>query len=159
MSESVITPRGENRAEDLGTIAAMFGTMLSDRPASGEGAVQGFPASEIDLARRTLKARRRREELLGREFGLDLPWYVLLDLYVAAAEGRRVSVTAASLAAGGAPSSGLRMVSRMVEAGLLKRSPDICDGRRSWVTLSSRSLDTVRRLLETEPGSPVPARL
>ena len=56
-------------------------------------------------------------------------------------------------------SRALRMVSRMVEAGLLNRSPDICDGRRSWVTLSSRSLDTVRRLLETEPGSPVPARL
>jgi hypothetical protein len=146
-------------AEDLGAIAAMFGTILTDRPMSGEGAVQSFPASEVDLARRTLKARRRREELLGREFGLDLPWYVLLDLYVAAAEGRRVSVTAASLAAGGAPSSGLRMVSRMVEAGLLNRSPDSCDGRRSWVTLSSRSLDTVHRLLDSEPGAPVQPRL
>jgi len=148
MAESTISSHGEKLGDDLGTIAALLGGMLSNQSRDEGGLVQIHPSSEVDLARRTLKARRRREELLGREFGLDLPWYVLLDLFVAAAEGRRVSVTAASLAAGGAPSSGLRMVSRMVEAGLLIRSPDSCDGRRSWVTLSSSTYDVLRQLLE-----------
>ncbi len=154
MGES-ISSHSEKHGDELGTIAAMLGGILSHPTHGDAGPVQIHPSSEVDLARKTLKARRRREEMLGREFGLDLPWYVLLDLFVAVAEGRRVSVTAASLAAGGAPSSGLRMVSRMVEAGLLTRSPDSCDGRRSWVTLSNHTYDMVRRLLEAE----VPSRL
>lgn len=155
MAESMISSHSEKHGDELNTIAVMLEGMLSSPTDGDAGPVHIHPSSEVDLARKTIKARRRREEMLGREFGLDGPWYVLLDLFVALAEGRRVSVTAASLAARGAPSSGLRMVSRMVEAGLLTRLPDSCDGRRSWVTLSSPTYDAVRRLLEAE----VPSRL
>jgi hypothetical protein len=118
---------------------------------SATGPINRAMPEEMILAKREITLRRRRERLLGREFGLDAPWHMMLDLLVAEGEGRQVSVTSASLSAGGAPSSGLRIVSRMIEAGLVSKTPDPDDGRRSWVQLTTFARSRLMSILNAHP--------
>lgn len=88
------------------------------------------------LARRYLASRRRRAELLNTAMFADPAWDILLDLFVSAAEGRRVSVSSACLASGVATSTALRWVSQLEREGLIARAPDPHDGRRTFLVLN-----------------------
>ena len=99
-------------------------------------------------AARLLKVRSMRAELLGAAIFQDLAWDMLLDLYVREAEGRRVSVTSLTIASGGAPTTALRHLDKLVRHGLVTRSADAEDGRRSWIALTPASRAAITELLE-----------
>lgn len=77
----------------------------------------------------------------------DPAWDMLLDLFAAAAEGRQVSVSSACIASGVATSTALRWVSELEEGGLLSRSPDPRDGRRTFLEIAPGASDAVERWL------------
>lgn len=64
-------------------------------------------------------------------------WDMMLDLYVADREGRRVDVSGLCLASGIAPTTALRYVDLLVDDGHISRVGDEKDGRRAFIEMSA----------------------
>jgi DNA-binding MarR family transcriptional regulator len=75
----------------------------------------------------------------------DPAWDMLLDLTAAQAEHNRVSVTSLCIASGVPPTTALRWIAQMIEAGWLVRVEDTIDRRRAFVELSERATDAMAR--------------
>lgn len=93
----------------------------------------------VELARQTYDDRRRRTKIFETEelFG-EPAWDILLDLFIAAKERRRVSVTSACIGSAVPPTTALRWISILEKQGLLLREADPGDARRVYVKLSAR---------------------
>ena len=70
---------------------------------------------------------------------------MLLDLAAARAEHKRVSVTSVCIASGVPPTTALRWIGQLTEAGLLQRIEDDTDRRRAFITLTDRAADAMAR--------------
>lgn len=68
----------------------------------------------------------------------DPAWDILLDLYMAHAEGKCISVKSAGLACPVPATTALRWLWALENAKLVERMPDKHDKRRSFVTLSTK---------------------
>ncbi len=112
----------------------------------GYAAPPGPPGAPVTPAevRRTIRVRRLRDGYLGAGLFEDPAWDMLLDLYAAELEGGRVSVSSLCIAAAVAPTTALRWIGRMIEAGLLERRPDLDDRRRAFMALSARASGAMR---------------
>lgn len=97
-------------------------------------------------AKALYRARRARERVFGTHADLfsEPAWDIMLDLFIADAEGRRVSVSSACIASRAAQTTALRWIATMERRGLLVRANDPLDGRRSFLCLT----DAGNRLLE-----------
>jgi DNA-binding MarR family transcriptional regulator len=86
------------------------------------------------------RSRRRRDAAFGEDADLfgEPAWDILLDLLDADAHGRRISVTSASLASSVPATTGLRMIAILEERGLVVRTDDPLDRRRSHVSLTTK---------------------
>jgi hypothetical protein len=91
----------------------------------------------VELARQTYEDRRRRTKIFQSEelFG-EPAWDILLDLFIAAKERRRVSVTSACIGSAVPATTALRWISILERQGLLMREADPGDARRVYVRLS-----------------------
>ena len=87
----------------------------------------------------------------------DPAWDILLDLYAAKIEGRRISVSSACIASGVATSTALRWIGEMEGYGLVLKQPDPSDGRRTFLEIASRAAEEVERWLEATFDSSVPS--
>ena len=63
-------------------------------------------------------------------------WDIFLDLYIAEAEAKRISVTSMCIGSGVAPTTALRYMTVLIDAGWLVREEDEIDNRRAFVKLS-----------------------
>jgi len=99
------------------------------------------------LARGYLAARRRRAELFSPGLFADPAWDMMLDLFAARIEGKRVSVSSACIASGVATSTALRWLAELERLGLVVRCRDELDRRRTFVEIDGRAVDTIRRWL------------
>lgn len=92
-----------------------------------------------ELARQSYSDRRRRPKIFGTEdlFG-EPAWDILLDLFIAAKERRRVSVTSACNGSAVPSTTALRWISLLEKQGLLLREADTSDARRIYVKLTAR---------------------
>lgn len=133
-------------------IAEQLARIARDEPVSGAvadrrtgyGAEPGDEPVDPAAIRRTIRARRLRNGFLGggdAGGGLfeDPAWDMLLDLFAAGLEGGRVSVSSLCIAAAVAPTTALRWIGRLSDAGLLAREADPGDRRRAFVALSERA--------------------
>lgn len=94
--------------------------------------------------RRAIRARRLRGQFFGDGLFEDPAWDMLLDLFAADLEGAQVSVSSLCIAAAVAPTTALRWIGRLTEAGLFDRLPDPADRRRAFLTLSPRARTAMR---------------
>ena len=101
----------------------------------------------LEKARHIQGQRRLRDEVLGAELFGDPGWDLMLDLYIAQASGKRVSVTSAAIGSGKPMSTGLRWVKLLIEHGLIIREADPHDGRRSYLHLTDSALDALEDFL------------
>lgn len=102
------------------------------------------PATAADI-RKTIRGRRLRDQFFSDGLFEDPAWDMLLDLYAAELEGAQVSVSSLCIAAAVAPTTALRWIARMTEAGLFKRQPDPFDRRRAFLALSESAREKMDR--------------
>jgi len=99
------------------------------------------PAVTASELRRLIRARRMRDQYMGEGLFEDPAWDMLLDLYAAHLEHAQVSVSSLCIAAAVPPTTALRWISRMTDAGLFEREPDPFDRRRAFMMLSPRAAE------------------
>jgi hypothetical protein len=97
------------------------------------------------LLRRIIRQRQLRGRFFDGGLFADPAWDMLLDLAAARAEYKRVSVTSLCIASGVPPTTALRWIALMTEAGILERVEDETDRRRAFIALTDRSADAMAR--------------
>ena len=72
---------------------------------------------------------------------------MLLDLFSAHVNSRRISVTSACLAANVPTTTALRWIGILEQAGLLQRERDEADARRMFVRLTQVAIEKLTKVL------------
>ena len=103
------------------------------------------PLPDPRLLRRIIRQRQLRARFFDGDLFADPAWDMLLDLTAARAEHKRVSVTSLCIASGVPPTTALRWINQLSEAGLLQRSEDDTDRRRAFLSLPDRAADAMAR--------------
>ena len=101
--------------------------------------------------RNMLKLRRHRDSFFASELFADPAWDILLELYAAALGQFRVSVSNLCGAAAVPPTTALRWIKQLEDAGLIERRPDRTDGRRHFLMLSDEALSSMNAYFRTIP--------
>ena len=109
------------------------------------------PLPDPRLVRQLVAQRQARSRFFDAELFSDPAWDMLLDLTAARAEHTRVSVTSLCIASGVPPTTALRWIGQMENAGLFERLQDDTDRRRAFIQLSDRAADAMARYF-TEVG-------
>ena len=118
-------------------------------PGGGEGdrmaraALPSLP--DPRLVRRIIRQRQLRARYFDGELFADPAWDMLLDLTAARVERTRVSVTSLCIASGVPPTTALRWIGQLTEAGLFQRVEDDTDRRRAFITLTDRAAEAMAR--------------
>ena len=103
------------------------------------------PLPDPRLVRRIIRQRQLRARFFEGDLFADPAWDMLLDLTAARAEHTRVSVTSLCIASGVPPTTALRWIGQMTEAGLLQRIEDETDRRRAFITLTDKAAEAMAR--------------
>lgn len=119
-------------------------------PAEGDGSDRLIratrpPLPDPRLVRRIIRQRQLRARYFEGDLFADPAWDMLLDLTAARAEHTRVSVTSLCIASGVPPTTALRWIGQMSDAGLLMRVDDETDRRRAFITLTDKASDAMSR--------------
>ncbi len=131
-------------AEVLSQLTAAPPAGLRDRTPGYRGEPVAEPDPDPRAIRATIRARRLRDQHFASELFADPAWDMLLDLYAARLEGRRVSVSSLCIAASVPPTTALRWIGTMHDAQLFGREPDPTDKRRAHITLTDRAAAAMR---------------
>lgn len=105
------------------------------------------------VARELYASRRRRHKFLPADLFGEPTWDILLDLYIAAREDRRVPTTSACIGAHVPPTTALRWLRILEARGLVEREDDGRDGRRTFVRLTAEGLSAMDGTLASLSGS------
>lgn len=133
---------------DAERIAAALAELAGSRPA---GEATPVTAARI---RAHIKARRLRERFLPADLFADPAWDMLLDLAAARLEGTRVSVSSLCIAANVPTTTALRWIKTLVDRGLVLRSPDPGDARRSFIDLAPPTVPALEACLDAVLNHP-----
>lgn len=111
---------------------------LTDRSTT---AVSGEPLL-LAIAEEEFEVRLIRPALFGSMLQFGEPgWDILLDLYLAEANGRRLSSTSAGVVAGVRSTTIHRWLDILHDEGFIDRTPDNSDRRRNWIHLTPKGRD------------------
>ncbi|WP_174280156.1 MarR family winged helix-turn-helix transcriptional regulator [Sphingomonas bacterium] len=138
-------------ADELEQVARVLrdhGEVAMLRPISAGAARQPPPGGE--LAMRLYRERRRRDAAF-ESTGLAMAepsWDMLLLLYAMQDGDRPLTASNVAEAGGNASTTGLRHLDQLERAGLIERTSDSADRRRTLVNLSDRGLTLMRLVLE-----------
>ena len=112
----------------------------------GELAVAAGPGlPDPRMVRRLIRQRQLRARFFDGDLFADPAWDMLLDLTAARAEKAKVSVTSLCIASGVPPTTALRWIGQMTQAGLLTRIEDKSDRRRAFVALTDVAAEGMSR--------------
>ena len=132
---AVLAQLSEEAARIANTLASLSEGELTvpTAPQAGEGEVEEVGAGQV---RALIRARRMRDQYFRGEIFADPAFDMLLDLYAARLEGRRVAVSSLCIAAAVPATTALRWIKQLTDRGLFVRQADPQDGRRIYIELS-----------------------
>lgn len=132
-------------------------TVFAAPPAPAAQTAVAGQLPDARLVRRIIRQRQLRARFLDNDLFADPAWDMLLDLTASRLEGKRVSVTSLCIAAGVPPTTALRWIGQMVEAGLFVRLSDGTDRRRAFIDLSDKGVQSMSRYFaEIALSGPLP---
>jgi len=111
-------------------------------------AAETAPPRLVDQLALSIQVRRMRRSHFGTAQMSGPVWDMMLDLMLANANGRTLSASDLATGAGVPLSSGLRMIASLEGAGLVKRSIDERDRRRSIVRLTDAGTERMASYFE-----------
>lgn len=101
--------------------------------------IEPLPAAALLAeARRLSRARRARDDVFGHDLFLNPAWNILLELFIAAEEGRNVTIKSACVASGVPQSTALRHIAHLVDIRLAVRHVHPSDARSAYLKLTER---------------------
>ncbi|GGD65491.1 hypothetical protein [Croceicoccus mobilis] len=106
--------------------------------------------------REIIRQRQLRANFFDSELFADPAWDMLLDLTAARAEGQDVCVSSLCIASGVPPTTALRWIGQMTEAGLFERLPDPADRRRAIIRLSRKAENGMAAYFSRVGTAPMP---
>ena len=120
---------------------------LAGEPQDGSPFLESSTDRPVSAAevRQEIRTRRLRDRFFDSRLFADPAWDILLDLYAAHLEHREVSVSSLCIAAATPPTTALRWIGSMTDAGILERRPDSHDKRRHLIALSASALHAIER--------------
>lgn len=132
-------------ADELVAIAARLRDVASAAPPTPSRSQRRY----LSLARQAYALRRKRATIFGNPelFG-EPAWDILLDLYVAHAEGKPVSVSSACIGSAAPATTGLRWLGVLADEGLVVRENDAEDNRRVLVRLTRAGITAMERFFD-----------
>ena len=136
-------PRWSPTAFRFESPARAFNTPKGEKDGLRRSVRPPLPAPR--LVRSIIRQRHLRARFFDGALFADPAWDILLDLTAARAEHARVSVTSLCIASGVPPTTALRWIAQMTEAGLLERVQDEADRRRAFVGLTDGAADAMAR--------------
>ena len=117
-------------------VAALHGEALPHRPTA---------PTPLQRAKEYYRKRRLRERMFGNpDLFADPAWDILIDLFIASEEGRKISVSSACIASAVPTTTALRWIKILEDNGHILRYQDPSDARRVFMSLSEPSVDKVR---------------
>lgn len=105
-------------------------------------------ARNAEATRSIINARALRRELFDGDLFADPAWDMLLELYALTCEGRRISVSKLSFAAGVPATTASRWIDKLEAEGLVVRFEDPLDARRIWISLADSGYSAMESFVE-----------
>jgi len=96
-------------------------------------------------------ARKRRLALFPDGLFSDPAWEILLELYAVHLDQQRTSITSVCAASFVPATTALRWIAKLEQEGLVVRTDDPLDARRSWIALTSDGVERMRSFFECLP--------
>lgn len=115
----------------------------SDQPAFGRMHVLAGDPVSLECghrARSEIRSRAARAQFFKASLFSDPAWDILLELFAAQQEGRRVSISAAGLTAEIPLTTALRWIAALEREELVERAGDPTDARRTFLKLTGTGL-------------------
>jgi len=112
---------------------------------------EGSP-NAAGFARQILAARGRLAQFVDSDLFADPARDILLDLFVAGEEGRRISISSCCIAASVPPTTALRWIGMLKKRRLIQETVDPADGRRKWLSLTPPVHDSMRNYVNAVAG-------
>jgi hypothetical protein len=121
----------------------------STSPSQASRPFSGDQAGALAMARWEYNRRRNRARFFAddRLFG-EPAWDILLDLFIAGREGKRVPVTSACIGAAVPTTTALRWLTLLEQRGLVQRDDDPTDARRALVYLTNDAIARMEHYFE-----------
>ncbi|MFW2830635.1 MarR family transcriptional regulator [Sphingomonas sp. ID0503] len=141
-------------SEEVARIARALSALSSDEGRRRPSVTRDTPPLaddgepiEAEQVRAVIRARRLRSQIFDPELFSDPAWDMLLDLTAARLEDKQVAVSSLCIAAAVPPTTALRWIKTMTDAGLFLRRADPMDGRRVYITLSDDAADGMEQYM------------
>ncbi len=107
---------------------------------AGPGAADMPDPILVTRAREAYRRRRERERMFETDLFADPAWDMLLDLFVARAEGRPTCISSACIGANVPTTTALRYLDCLCEAGFVRRVRHPTDARSRLVELTDQAV-------------------
>ncbi|QDP20420.1 winged helix DNA-binding protein [Sphingomonas xanthus] len=120
---------------------------LSRSPRAGADGDDLSAAEQCRMVDTILRTRRLRTSFFDDVLFADPAWDILLDLYMAELQQRRVTVSSLCVGANVPQTTALRWIKLMTDQGLLRRLDDTTDARRKIIELSPEAAMQMRDYL------------
>ncbi|QTL04866.1 response regulator [Aquabacter sp. L1I39] len=139
-------------AEEVAHSIARAISLVEDQAVSGE-AEEAAPAighARPNYLKALVAARADRDAIFQAGLFSDPAWEMMLDLAVAEASGRPISVTSLCIASGAPTTTALRRIDDLKDAGLIDRVPDPRDKRRILVQLTQPGRERMEAFVQRQ---------
>jgi hypothetical protein len=142
-------PQLRQLSEEVGRIATILASLSEAQKDRLDGDAESGPGSvDAGQVRAIIRARRLRDQYFGGDLFADPAWDILLDLFAARLERRKVAVSSLCIAAAVPATTALRWIKTLTDLGLLVRAADPQDGRRVYIELSPKTAEGVEACLK-----------
>lgn len=122
----------------------------SERPPPPPPMSEQLQVRGVTLAMQELRDRKYRREHFGALYlGSDSGWEILLELFVAMGNEKRLLVSMVGLESQIPPTTALRWLGLLLDAGLIRKESDMLDKRRQWISLTDRGLALMLQYFKT----------
>lgn len=155
-AEAMANDKGTSEAAD---VAVPRFQPLPHRPLFNRMHVLAGDALSVEWgprAKAEIEARAARSRFFKASLFSDPAWDILLELFAAEQEGRRVSISAAGLTAGIPLTTALRWINALEREDLVERAADPTDARRTFLKLTENGRRSMTLYFQScfEKGAP-----